>query len=202
MDLSAIIPWIPKLAATLLVILGILIVVEIRAMFRKKTIVVPENTATQPAQITKVRFPDTGLHTETLQPTTVPSGYKKFLISIPIAIILLFALVHYISTRVNINSETTPTPDISQTPIKVSIYRFGSAGDLELLNADELRALEPNTEIIIAASTDTPIQTATFTVNGEHLVANMADRTPNGEVFVSYILKPGVVDYYISVKLD
>lgn len=201
MDFSAIIPWVPKLAATLLIVLGILIVLEIRAMLRKKNIASSQALPTEPVQVTKVRFPDTGIHTEAVQTTPIPTGYKKLLITVPFVLVGLFVLVHYLSGQANNPQDTTPAPTRSQTPINVSVYRFGEAGDLELLNASELKALEPSTEIIIAAMANETIQQATFTVNGEELEANMQDRTPNGEVFVSYILKPGVVDYHISVKL-
>lgn len=201
MTISAIIPWIPKLAATLLVLLAILIAMEIRAMFRKKDIPVPGGQAAEPVPMTKVHFPDTAVHTEILQTNKNPSGYKKLLISIPIVLILLFVFVSYLGNHTNQQTTTTPTVTPQNKP-EIAVYRFGEVGDLELLNYDDLKSLEPNTEIIIAIAVDSSIQKATFTVNDEEIISNLQDRTPSGEYYISYILKPGVVDYHISVRVE
>src|SRR3989344_3540886 len=202
MDFTAIIPWIPKLAATLLVVLGILIALEIRAMWRKKNLPAPVNPAEQAVQVATVRFPDTGIHTESINPTVVPSPYKKLLISIPIIVIAIFVFITVLGSRINPDSTDIPTPTPVQISAQLSIYRLGEAGDLELFNYDELKELEPNTSIVIAVTADQTVEQATFTINGEEIASDTRERTPNGELFVNYILKPGVADYHISVRVQ
>lgn len=204
MDFSNIIAWIPKIAATLLVILGILIVLEIRAMIRKKKASLPqtEKNELDVLQVTKVHFPDTGIKTEIINHSSTPHKInKKLFLGIPFVVIILFVIVHFLTQIPSTQISETPTPMATTTPLSIMIYRFGEAGDIELINQSELNKLSPNTEIVVAILPRSSTKEITFTINGEEIPADISNKTPSGEVYITYTLKPDTTDYHISAVM-
>lgn len=210
MDFSVLLSLVPKLAASLLVVLGILIIIEIRNMLRAKKeersspqVVVPERQEV----MTRVHFPETAVRTE-VKKANVPRSRKPFLLlfSIPVIVLILFGAVHLITSSQNssVSTKVVPTPTLppDKNPPRIIIYQEEKDGNLSIISYDDLKKLEPGTEIIIAVDSTIPISKAEFLVNDELLQSDEMNRTSNEELFIRYTLQPGITNYRIAVSVQ
>lgn len=207
MDFTSFIAFIPKLAGTILVLLGILIVLEVRNILRERQnkIKLPTDSET-PQEITTVKFPQTAVQTTVEDPKhTKKQSHLVFLV-IPLLVVVLFIGVNIFATRQN-TSETTPEeptptpPTIETVPPRIIIYQIDELGEWWVIPEYDLKTLVPGTEIKIAVATNRPISFAEFIVNNEVFPSNTT-RSPTGELYIDYQIQEGIIDYHIAVTIQ
>jgi len=215
MDWSTIISFIPKLAATALVILGGLIAYELYGLYQSKK-QADELDNKKNTDYVVSRFPQSLVKIIRLKKAKIIRvGYQsprnKLFLIIGIPTLLIFMLVFVTGATFILNkmtNNTQPEPASQNQPTQqaanpvLHIYQYLEDGTIISIHEEDLTLLTPGTKIMISVSTTRTAQNVLFQVNDEAYEPPLDQKNDNGEIYIDYELKPGVVNYHVEVTVQ
>ena len=207
-DLPTLFRFIPKLAGSLLIIIGILIVVELRYMLKPHQNEKEKSHTQTPEeeQLAPLKF-STAVETPKMKGglPDIPVSHRVIITTIIILVLLTVSLlgIHYVfvvrKPEEPEQHENIPLVAKEQAKPAISVYQIGSDGLWNPLTESDLKQLLRGEKIKVAVKYPEPLTQAEFVINGESFVTDGATKSPEGNVYIDYTIPEDKSNFHIEV---